>query len=53
MTSVMVLDGLTSFLRLKDVKNACKCSRNSPTFGGVSSVQAEDFKSVFILYCEF
>ena len=39
MTSVMALDGVTSFLRLEDVKNTCKCLRNSPTFGGTSSVQ--------------
>ena len=35
----MALDGVTSFGRWKDVKNACKRLRNSPTFGGISSVQ--------------
>ena len=39
MTSVMVLDGVTSFLRLKDVTNACIRMRHSPTLGGISSVQ--------------
>ena len=37
MTSVMALDGVTSFLRLKDVKNACKRLPNSPKFDGISS----------------
>ena len=39
MTSFMMLDGVTSFLRLKDVKNKCKCMRRSLSFGGSSSVQ--------------
>ena len=39
MTSVMALDGVTSFGRLKDVKNTCKRLQNSPSFGGMSSVQ--------------
>ena len=39
MMSVMVLDGVTSFLRLKDVTNTCKRMRHSPTIGGNSSVQ--------------
>ena len=39
MTSVMALDSGTSFLRLKDVTNACKHMRHSPTIGGNSSVQ--------------
>ena len=59
MTSVMALDGVTSFLRLKDVKNACKRLRNSPRLAGFLQrnggklQEAEDFKSVFIVYCEF
>ena len=57
MTSVMVLDSITSFLRLKDVTNTCKRMRHSPTIGGISSVQwqkleeAEAFKCVFVAYC--
>ena len=39
MTSVMALDGVTSFLRLKDVTNTCKCMRHSPTIGRNYSVQ--------------
>ena len=39
MTSGMSLDGVTSFLRLKDVTYSCKRMRHSPTIGGVSSVQ--------------
>ena len=35
----MALDGETLFWRLKDVQNACKRLRNSPKFGGISSVQ--------------
>ena len=35
----MTLDGVTSFLRLKDVTNACKCMRRSLSIGGSSSVQ--------------
>ena len=34
MTSVMALDSVTLFLRLKDVTNTCKCIRNSPTIAG-------------------
>ena len=36
--AVMALDGVTSFLRLKDIKNACKHLRNSLTFCGISSL---------------
>ena len=39
MTSVMALDGVTSFLRLKDVIDICKRMRHSLTIGGISSVQ--------------
>ena len=57
MTSFMALDGVTSFLRLKDVTNTCKRMRRGLTIGGSSSVQrlkleeAEDFKFVFAVYC--
>ena len=39
MTSLMALDGVTSFLRLKDVTITCKGMRHSLRFGGSSSVQ--------------
>ena len=39
MTSFMALDGVTSFLRLKDVTITCKCMRRSLRIGGSSSVQ--------------
>ena len=39
MMSVMALDSVTSFLRLKDVTNTCKHNTHSPTIGGISSVQ--------------
>ena len=57
MTSVIALDGVTSFLRLKAVTNTSKRMRHSPTIGGNSSnsggnlEEAEDFKCVFVLYC--
>ena len=57
MTSFVALDGVTSFLRLKDVTNTCKLMRRDLSFGGNSSVQggkleeAEDFKFVFVIYC--
>ena len=57
MTSYMALDCVTSFLRWKDVTNACKRMRRSLSIGGSSSVQwgklekAEDFKCVFAIYC--
>ena len=58
MTSAMALDGVTSFLRLKDVTNTCKRMQHSPTIGRISSVQwgkvgreAEDFKCVYVVYC--
>ena len=38
MTSVMVLDGVTSYLGLKDVTNTCKRMQHRPTIGGISSV---------------
>ena len=39
MTSVMVLEGVTLFLRLKHITNICKCMGHSPTIGWISSVQ--------------
>ena len=45
----MVLDGVTSFLRLKDFTKTCKRMRQSLSVGGSSSVQwreVEDFKCV-------
>ena len=39
MTSFMALDGVTSFLRLKDVTITCKRMRRSLSIGGSSSVQ--------------
>ena len=39
MTSFMSLDGVTSFLRLKDVTNACKRMRRGLSIGGSFSVQ--------------
>ena len=57
LTPGVVLDGVTLFLRLKDITNTCESMRHSPTIGGNSSVQwrnlkeAEDFKCVFIVYC--
>ena len=59
MTSFMALDGVTSYLRLKDVTNTCLRMPHSPTIGGKYSMQwrkvkleeAEDFKCVFVVYC--
>ena len=59
MTSVMALEGVTSFRRLKDVKtllNVCETGRRLAGFlqcNGGKLEEAEDFKSVFIVYCEF
>ena len=39
MTSFMMLDGVTSFLRLKDVTNTCKRMRGGLSIGESSSVQ--------------
>ena len=38
-TSFMTLDGVTSFLRVKDVTNTYKRVRRSLSIGGSSSVQ--------------
>ena len=39
----MALDGVTSFLRLKDVTNTCKRMRRGLRIGGSSSVQRRKF----------
>ena len=39
LTLVMALDGVMSFLSLKDGTNTCKPMQYSPTIGGKSSVQ--------------
>ena len=39
MTSFMTLDGVKSFLPLKDITNTCKRMRRSLGIGGSSSVQ--------------
>ena len=45
--SFMALDGVTSFLRLKDVTNTCKCMRRSLRIGWSSSVaMAESWKKL-------
>ena len=57
MTSFMALDGVTSFLCLKDVTITCKHMRRSLSIGGSSLVQwrkleeAEDFECIFVVYC--
>ena len=54
MTSFMALDGVTSFLRLKDVTNTCKRMRRGLSIGGSSSVQrrkvASNLFSPFIVH---
>ena len=57
MTSFMALDGVTSFLRLKDVIITCKGIRRNLRIGGSSSVQwrkeeeTEDFECVSVVCC--
>ena len=51
----MTLDGVTSFLRLKDVTNACKLMRRSLSIGvlqcnGGKLEETEDFKCVYDVY---
>ena len=41
MTSFMALDGVTSFLSLKDVTNTCKRMRRGLSIGRSSSVQRQ------------
>ena len=56
----MALDGVTSFLCLKDVTITCKHMRRSLSiFAGVLQCNggklevAEDFECVFVVYCVF
>ena len=57
MTSFMALDGVTSFLLLKDVTITCKRLRRSLSMAGVLQCnggkleEAEDFECVFVVYC--
>ena len=57
MTSVMALDGVTSFLRLKDVTITCKRMHTVQLLAeiiqcnGGKLEEAEDFKCVFFVYC--
>ena len=44
MSSFKALDGVTSFLRLKDVTNTCKRMRRGLSIGGSSSVQRRKAK---------
>ena len=59
MTSVMALEGVTSFLRLKDFAIKCKYVRHSPTMAGFLQCycdkleEADNFKCVFVVYCVF
>ena len=59
MTSVMALDSVTSFLRLKDVKTHVNVSETVRSLAGLLHCncgkleEAEYFKSVCIVYCEF
>ena len=47
MTSFMALDGVTSFLRLKDVTITCKHMRRSQSIGGeFFSAMAESWKKL-------
>ena len=58
MASFMALDGVTSFLRLKDVTITCKGMRRSISLlagvlqcNGGKLDEAEDFECVFVVYC--
>ena len=56
MTSFMALDGVTSFLHLKDVTITCKRMRSSLLAGvlqynGGKLEKAEGFECVFVVYC--
>ena len=55
MTSLVSLDGVTSFLRLKFDTYSCKRMQHSPTIGGISSAESwkklKTSKCVFIVYC--
>ena len=53
----MALDGVTLFLRLKDVTITCERMRRSLSIGGVLQCnggkleEAEYFECVFVVYC--
>ena len=55
MTSFMVLDNVTSFLRMKDVTNINKRMQHSPTIGGNFQCnsgklkEADNYKCVFVV----
>ena len=57
MISVVVLDGVTSFLRLKDATYLCKLCHTVQLFEGFLQChdgkleKAEDLKCVFVVYC--
>ena len=57
MTSFMAFDGVTSFLRLKELQlhvNVCdvvKVLAEVLQCNGVKSEEAEDFECVFVVYC--
>ena len=58
MTSVVALDGVTSFLHLINVTNTCNRMQHSPLLlvgflqcNGGKLEEAEDFKCFFDLYC--
>ena len=40
MTSFMALDGVTSFLRLKDITNTCKRMRRGLSIGGSAKAES-------------
>ena len=58
MMSSMALDGVTSFLRLKDVINTVNVCDTVQLLAGILQCngrkleEAEYFKCVFIVYCE-
>ena len=57
MTSFVAVDGVSPFLRLKDVTNTRKRMQRSLSIGGSFQcnggklAEAEDFKCVFVVYC--
>ena len=59
MMSVIALDDIASFLRLKDTTNTCIHMQNNLILAGFLQCnggkfeEAEDFKCVFFAYCVF
>ena len=57
MTSFNAIDGVTSFLRLKDVTITCKRMQRSLSNGGILQCngrkleEPEDFERVFVINC--